>query len=519
MTTPSRTLFYADSLSESLPLYSAAHIVFRLVGFARMVLFTWLLAKAQFGVFSVALAFTNITASMVLLGAPSALERYIPLYQNTNRLKAFLLRIIPLVLIIAVLGTLLLALNVGLVSSVVFSLSESDSLSQQTLQEFSQLTAACIGAIFAAACFHMVISCLKGLRFFRAVAVMELGHAFFFTGLSVVLLLGFIPKPAVVLSAQALSMALLAGIFGVALFFNLRSTPGQDVSLASTGYLSRFSSFAVWGLPSSMTWRLLLLFPLWYLNRKFGPGTTGVYSAYFRLIQSIFFLSVPFWSVMNIHAVRSWVQARYEQTRSIVEISFRAFSLFLLTICLAFTLAAPLLRHLFPADFAAGAEYVHLLCLPALLAANFGLVHLLTHLLERPSLRVLALTFGTVVLLISGYVLIPQYGITGAALSGTLGLAVTTFLGLILVSSRRYSLSVPSWLVLFCPALLLISNHYLLVASFIVLMTLVVFSPLFFSASEKRYLIDSCRDALTRFLHLVASCCSDLKRFLLKRIF
>ena len=70
MVRPSRTLFYADSLSSSLQLYTAAHIIFRLIGLARMVIFTWLLGKTQFGVFGVALAFTNISASMVLLGAP-----------------------------------------------------------------------------------------------------------------------------------------------------------------------------------------------------------------------------------------------------------------------------------------------------------------------------------------------------------------------------------------------------------------------------------------------------------------
>ncbi|NIA06711.1 MAG: oligosaccharide flippase family protein [Actinobacteria bacterium] len=501
MVKSSRTLFYADSLSGSLPLYSAAHILFRVVGLIRMILFTWLLGKDQFGVFSVALAFTNLTASMVLLGTPSALERYIPLYQNTHNLKAFLRRLIPLCLLIAVVGTVLLATNVGAVSSAVFSLTARALPSPEAMQAFFQLTAVCIAAIFAAACFHMVISCLKGLRFFRAVAAMELGHAFFFTGLAVVLLSGFICKPAVVLAAQALSMALLAGIFGLALIFSLRRTPSQDESLASTGYLSRFTSFAVWGLPSTITWRLLIwVFPIWYLNRKVGPGASGVYQAYFTLANSIFFLSVPFWSVMNIHAVRSWVQARYEQTRSTVEVGFRAFSLLLLAICLVLTLAAPLLRYVFSADFAAGAHYVRLLCLPALLAANFGLVHLLSHLLERPSLRVLALTFGVVVLLIAGYFLIPAYGITGAALSGALGLAVATFLGLILLSSRRYSLSVSSWIVLFCPALLLISNHYLLVVSFMVLISLAVFSPLLFSAQDKRYLIDSCREAVRRYL-------------------
>jgi len=499
MTRLSRALFYADSLSGNLRIYLLANILFRPIGFARMVLFTWLLGQTQFGIFSVGLAFANMGASVVLLGAPSALERYIPLYQNTHKLKAFLWRVIPLCLAISILGTVLLALNVSPVSSVVFSLTKSDSASRETLQQFSQLTVACIAAIFAAACFTTIVSCLKGLRFFRAVAALELGQAVFFTGLAVVLLLGFVRQPVVVIAAQALSMAVMVGVFGVLLLISLRAAPSQDESLASTNYLSRFAAFAFWGLPGTITWLLLLAFPLWYLNRKVGPGAAGIYSAYFTLVNSVFVLSVPFWSVMNIHVVCQWVQAQYDQARSTVEVGFRALSLVLLTICLVFTLAAPLLRYIFPVDFAAGAQYVRLLCLPALLAANFGLVHLLAQVLERPALRVLALALGTVVLLISGCFLIPAYGITGAALSGALGLAVASILGLAMLASRRCYLSAASWIVLACPALLLISNHYLLIGSFIVLILLVVFSSLFFSVEDKRRLIVFLRDAFKRY--------------------
>ncbi len=499
MTKFSKILFSADSLSANLRLYSLAHILFRAVGFARMVLLTWILGQTQFGLFSVALAFTNITASMVLLGAPSALERYIPLYQNTHRLKAFLRRIIPVCLAIVVLGVVLLALNIDFLSSLVFSLTTFDPASIQTIHQFSQLTAACIAAVFAAACFHMIVSCLKGLRFFRAVAALELTQALLFTALAVALLLGYLRQPIVVLSAQALSMALTAALLGSLLLLNLRSSTDQNHSISSSRYLSRFAAFAVWGLPGTITWRLLLVFPLWYLNRTHGPGTAGTYSAYFRLVNIIFFVSVPFWSVMNIHAVRRWVQAKYELARSTVEVGFRAFSLLLLLICLALTLGAPLLSRLFPAGFTAGAQHVRFLCLPALLAANFGLVHLLAHLLERPGLRVLALTFGTVTLLAAGYLLIPAYGITGAALSAALGLSLATGLGLLMLASRRCYLSISTWIVLACPALLLIPNYFFLVGSFLLLILLVVFSGLFFSAQDKQYAIDSFLQALKRF--------------------
>ena len=494
----SKTLFFADSLFASLRLYSIAHIVFRAIGFARMILLTWLLEQSQFGLFSVALAFTNIAASMVLLGAPSALERYIPLYQNTHRLRAFLRRILPICFVIVILGVVLLALNIDFISSIVFSLTSIGSDDPQVAVQFSQLTAACIAAIFAAACFHTIISCLKGLRFFRAVVALELSHALFFTASAVALLLGYLRQPIVVLSAQALSMALTAALVGMLLLLNLRSSTDQNQPISSSRYLSRFSAFAAWGLPGTITWRLLMAFPLWFLNRTHGPGTTGIYWAYFTLVNIIFFISGPFWSVMNIHAVRRWVQDKREFARDTAERGFRAFSLLLLLMCLALTLGAPLLSRLFPAGFAAGAQQVRFLCLPAILAANFGLVHLFAHLIERPGLRVLALTCGAVVLLVAGCFLIPAYGIAGAALCGALGLSIATGLGLLMLASRRCYVSIPTWIVLACPALLLIPNYYFLVGSFVLLIILVILSPLFFSTQDKRYAIDSCLQVLRR---------------------
>ena len=114
-------------------------------------------------------------------------------------------------------------------------------------------------------------------------------------------------------------------------------------------------------------------------------------------------------------------------------------------------------------------------------------------------LRVLALTFGTVALLVSGYFLIPAYGITGAALCAALGLSLATGLGLLMLASRRCYISISTWIVLACPALLLIPNYFFLVGSFVLLILLVIFSPLFFSAQDKRYAVNSCFQYLRRF--------------------
>ena len=495
----SKILFYADSLFANLRVYLFAHILFRVVGMGRMVLWTWLLLESKFGSFNVGLVFTNLAASMVLLGAPSALERYIPFYQNAHQLKAFLRRILPLCFAIAVLAVVVLALNVDALSSLVFSLKSFGSLGAETKLQFSQLAAACVATVFAAACFHMVISCLKGLRYFRAVAALELTYSLLFTALAVVLLLGYSCEPVVVFVSQALSMAVVSGVVGLLLLVNLRNTPDQDEALGSREYLSRFGTFAAWGLPGTITWRLLFIFPLWYLNRTQGPEVAGTYSAYFRLTNAVFFLSVPFWSVMNIHAVRHWVQAKYALARSTVEVGFKACSLFLLLLCMVFTLAGPVLSKLFPSGFSAGAEQVRFICMPVILAVNFGLVHLLAHLLERPGLRVLSLSVGAGVLLLVGYFVIPVYGMTGAALSAALGLGVAIVLGLVMLASRRCYVSLSTWMVLACPLLLLISNYHILIAAFIALIVLALVSPLFFLAEDKRRLYKYCMETFSRY--------------------
>lgn len=486
----SRIIFSADSLAENLRIYSLTTILFRSIGLLRMVIFTWLLGRQMFGLVSVGLAFTNIAWTVVLLAAPSALERYIPLYQNTGQLRPFLRRLIPLCLAIAALGTTILALNIDALSSLIFSRNTTQAAEYSPSLDLPQLTAACLITVFASACFNILISCLKGLRFFRAVAALEFSQALLFTTLAIALILGLLRQPVVVFAAQAISLTFLTITVGTLLLRYLRASSDQNQPLPFSAYFSRFAAFAFWGLPGTITWLILLAFPLWYLNRTLGPGITGTYSAYFTLLNAVFFLSMPFWSVMNIHAVRQWVRKECDQAKATVQLAFRSFSLALLFLCLLLTFSSPLLRLIFPSSFASGAEYVRLLCITPLLAANFGLIHLLAALLEKPSLRVLALACGTVFTLLAGLFLIPQYAIAGAALSGALGLSAATFIGLLLLLLRRCAVSPATLLVLLCPALLLIPSYLLLLGIFLLLLALIVFTPLFFNAREKLRLID-----------------------------
>ena len=85
------------------------------------------------------------------------------------------------------------------------------------------------------------------------------------------------------------------------------------------------------------------------------------------------------------------------------------------------------------------------------------------------------------------------------ALAGALGLGSATVAGLFLLFLRRCTVSLPTLSVLACPALLLIPNRLLMIVAFGLLLTLVVFTPLFFAAPEKLRLIDSARDLFKRY--------------------
>ena len=92
------------------------------------------------------------------------------------------MRIIPLCVGLAILGTIVLILNIKAVASVVFSLRVSGQPSTSEMAAFSRLTTACVAMVMAIACFGIVVSCLKGLRFFRAVGAMELSDALLVLG-------------------------------------------------------------------------------------------------------------------------------------------------------------------------------------------------------------------------------------------------------------------------------------------------------------------------------------------------
>ena len=110
-------LFRAENISRSLGLFLPATFAARFLGLLRGIVLAWLLARSEFALLQISLLVINILNPLCSLGMNEAVARYVPHHENRGTLGAFLRRIVPLVLVLGLLGSLLgLPQNIELTS-------------------------------------------------------------------------------------------------------------------------------------------------------------------------------------------------------------------------------------------------------------------------------------------------------------------------------------------------------------------------------------------------------------------
>src|SRR5262245_25353946 len=80
-------LFEATSVAGSISVYLPATVAFRLINFARIVLLTWWMPQAEFGLFNIVLPVINVLTPLCSLGLADAVARYAPLHEARGSLR------------------------------------------------------------------------------------------------------------------------------------------------------------------------------------------------------------------------------------------------------------------------------------------------------------------------------------------------------------------------------------------------------------------------------------------------
>lgn len=475
----------ADSLALGMVFLLSLTVVQRLVGLVRNLLFCRLLDEEQLGLWSLGFAFLLLAAPMAVLGLPGSFGRYVEYYRQRGQLRGFLRR------------TAIASLLLATAASVVVCLAR-EWFSRFIYSDSSQITLVlCLGvALWAAIGFNFFIELLTALRQSRTVSLLHFASGLLFTVLGIGLL--FVTN----LGAEALVIAYAAAC--------LLPCLGALVIL---GRLDFGSAAAAAPLTNRDLWRKLLPFAasMWVINIL----TNACDSADRYLVQH--------WSGLDTHAslalvgqlhasrvvpaimlgvavmisgvILPYLSHDWEANRRAAVSARLNFTLKLLG--LAFTVGSALILLCSPILFGwiLQGRYdggLSVLPLSLMYCVWFSLALLSQNYLicaEQTKLGGLALVAALGCNVVLNLVLLPEYGLFGAAFATAVANAVLLAVMLLLARRLGMSIDLGVWLVGLAP-LLLALGPWPAAAAVGLVACLALWSTWLFDAEEKQQLFD-----------------------------
>jgi O-antigen/teichoic acid export membrane protein len=480
-------LLKVGSMASSVGLYITATGLQKGLALVRMFVFLYLLSAApqEYGLWSLGAMVIGLASPLVTLGANHALARYVPAFEARGRLREFFARSAWRIGAIAIAAA---AMAWALAEPITRALLASQVSVPGVSFELELLI--CRWAIINALLLALLTNVLGfagGMRAYRLVAALEI----LFNGLFLVL------GPAALLaqrSAVALLQAhavcvLVALAAGVTLLTAaVRRThaapaaqspplisppPDEPAPVAAPQphrplgdvRWSRMLAFAVVAMVGLLMWRLTGYVSFYLTNRHMGSAAGGVFNAYVLLAQPVAYLAAAVWTVVAAHLARRWEGDQRERALELLQTSYNAVSLALMTLTVLLYATSAWWTSLLPASYAGRSDLLGGLLLASQATSQLAVVTLLAQLRERPSASVAVAMAGAALNYALAIWWLPQYGQQGAAWAAGVGLyAGGTAAAAVCLALLRCRLKAGTYAMLVAPGVLLLGPVWSAVA-------------------------------------------------------
>lgn len=380
-----RGLFAPTSVTGSLSAYVPATIAFRLINFVRLVLMTWWMTKSQYGLFNLLLIVINVLTPLCSLGLNEAVTRYAPMHEARGSLFDFARRSLVLISLLAVLSIALLAVAAPLLGVRFYGQFTVDPavLAQVRADqgELARLSAMVIGLLIF---YFYLLSVMKGLRMYRALALMELFHGVVFLVLAVVAAVTQHRSAFTMTACYGLSLVAAIVPFGAGLWKVLRRLPDARLPIDDPTFAGRLLRFSLWATLASVLWQVLQYYPAWYLNKISGPEAVAIFSAVRQIGQFVLVGAVAIVTVVMSQVTKTWEREGPTQAQRQLSLAFRAVGLALLVGCMALAVGRHLVMRLYAHGYAVGADILPVQLLFFLMGGHLAFLAIYFNLIERP---------------------------------------------------------------------------------------------------------------------------------------
>lgn len=397
----------------------AANIAIAILVFILLPILTKGLGADLYGTWSLINVTVGLLVSLASLGLVNAVLRFLTAEKDYNKVNGDFLSVLAVVCISGISLSIVLFLFSDLLAEYIFNNIGSSF--------YIKLASVLV--------FFNTVSGLA-LAFFRLqiriglIASLNLASNIFNVGLVVVaLLLGY-----------SLTGVIVATIISAGLFLVLELL----IILMQTGlYLPRFSnikSYLRWSLPLTPNFAIMWIIVAsdrYIVSYFMGTAATGIYSAAYSLSSQITFILPPIALVLFPSIIKSYDEGRINETRTYLKYSLKYFMMITIPFAFGMTiLAKPLLSILTQPAFVVGATIIPFITFGNILFGLDAICVCILFIAHRTHLRFWLLGLAASLNIILNLILIPLFGIVGAAIATCI--AYSTLGIMTLLISRRY---------------------------------------------------------------------------------
>jgi O-antigen/teichoic acid export membrane protein len=418
-------LLKTGSISQSMSVYLPAMVLQKGLGLGRVVLLTWLISKTEMGFWGLAVMAFTVAAPIVTFGANHALTRYVSVYEARGQIRDFYRRAGLWVLMLAVVVTgVALALSPWLVQGLLH-FKQAVRGGDISLNRYQwHMALATIGNVGIMGLYLCLLSFMYGLRVYRLASVVEIFYSAVFTALAVLWTL-HAPGALSVLCAHAVALGATLLVGGTLLHIGLHrlahdgrcepETPmleadleplpeadevGVSIGLSASeeqpppepveqGF-GKFIRFGLITMLGAMVWQVTGFVSYFMVYVWFDGRTAGPLAVVLRLSQPVAFLGAAAWAVLFTHVARRWEADDKPGAMFVLETSYKALSLTIMTFTVLLYITAPWWQHMVSPEYRYGIVYLPGLLTFSVMMSNMTLLTILAKLHERPGVIVLA---------------------------------------------------------------------------------------------------------------------------------
>ncbi len=428
--------------SQALLWLTVSEIVFNIAAYVVHSVAGRVLGPADYGRYGLVVTLTTMVIVLIGNGIPTAMSKYLSevLEQNPKNIRAIKRK-----------AAALQAILIGSVTVLFFFLAPvlSWALRDPSLTPLFQLSAAIIPAFAAASFYHHY---LTGLHLFKLQAIVKIVRSF--------ARVGFIALSAIFFGLEgAVGGYVLAPLFtfGAALLIDIfyiqrrlglgTKTPEQEISfptktiLAYAGPLTLFLVF----------YELLLTLDLYFVKALLEDDhLTGLYNAAITIGRIPYYLFAALAMLLLPAISKTTAERNTTETTTLVNKALRLMTLLLFPMITLLVLYATPILHFFYGTRYSGAE--NAMSIFAIGVGFLTVFYVLAFALNGAGLVRIPMRlsfFGFLAIVILNFLLIPSYGIVGAALAATLT-ALALMIGILLYTETHFHVRIGWKTVLLC---------------------------------------------------------------------